>query len=203
MSTLRWGRVPAAIALFALTVAAARAQTLPWPGEGSRPAWPAQTGTPGGPPPMMGAPGGGFSGGPPQGGPSPEVQACFNEFVQLRSETEKRGALLKSASERKASREELCKLLIGVHTADGKWLKFTEANMSRCQIPQQALKQLQSGHAHLSSLRKKVCDSGGSASGAPAPPSLSEALGSSRTPPDSSAVKRGGTLDTMTGNPIR
>ena len=204
MSTLGWGRVPAAIALFALTVAAARAQTLPWPGEG-RPGGQAPNAAPSGPPPMMGVPqGGGFSDGPPPGAPSQAQQACLNEFMQLRGETEKRGALLKSASERRAPREEVCKLLVGVHTADSKWLKFTETNMARCQIPAQALKQLRASHAHLSNLRKRACDSGGAAGGAPAPPSLSEALSNTRgPPPDSSSVKRGGTFDTLTGNPIR
>ena len=61
-------------------------------------------------PPM----GGGFSGG---GGPPPE---CVTQFTSLRAEVEKRGMAAKTASEKRASREEMCKLVTAYGDADTK-----------------------------------------------------------------------------------
>jgi hypothetical protein len=179
------------------------------------PAWPGGGGAPQaqpmGAPPRMSAPASGFGPPPGMGGgggmaqPGGGQEACANEFTRLRGEVDKHGKVAKGISERKGSREELCKAITGLFGAESKWVKYAKDNASVCGIPPDIIKQLGAGHDNLSKMRTQVCSSGGpGAAQAPRPPSLSEALGTSRLPTqDNTTVKRGGTLDTLTGNPIR
>ena len=68
----------------------------------------------------------------------------------------------------------------------------------------QAITQIKTVYAGTQKAQKTVCSGGGpvGAGAAPPPPSLSDALGTSRVP-DSTTTKTGrGTLDTLTGNPL-
>ena len=159
-----WGRIlPVGIVLWA-SAAAAQApwpaqqpqqqQQAPWPGQqqpqgqAAWPSSPAQASQQGGawpdqhaaaaPPPMMGAPGMSSMGGGGGGGAPP----CFTEFTKLRTEVEKRGAAAKAANERKASREEFCKVITALFVAAGKWAKFTEKEAKGCGIPGDAVTQI-------------------------------------------------------------
>jgi hypothetical protein len=137
------------------------------------------------------------------GAPSARQQACAEEFVRLREDVEKKGRAVKTANERK-NREELCAALTGVHAALGKWLAFVKKNTASCGIPAEAGKQLSANYANISKLRTNVCNGGAQTAAAPRTPSLSEALGT-MTPAtqENTTVRRGGTLDTLMGNPIR
>ena len=139
--------------------------------------------------------------------PNAAAQACANEFTRLRGDVDKYGKAAKAVSERKGSREELCKAVTTLFGVESKWVKYAKDNASVCGIPPDIIKQLGQGHDGLGKMRTQICNvaqNGGGPAAAPRPPSLSEALGSPRLPSqDNTTVKRGGTLDTLTGNPIR
>jgi hypothetical protein len=144
--------------------------------------------------------GGGFSGGPasatmPRGG---AADACMKGFMPLREDAEKRGKLIKAASERHAPPDEACKLIENFSQAEVKMIKYVEANGTKCGIPPQIHDQLEKGHSNTDAMQKKVC---AVAQQKPAGPSLSEVLGSSTALPEATVKKKGGsTFDTLNGN---
>jgi hypothetical protein len=144
--------------------------------------------------------GGGFASGPISptmqgGGPS---EACMRGFMPLREEAEKRGKLIKAASERHAAPDEACKLIESFAQAEVKMIKYVETYGTKCGIPPQIHAQLEKGHVNTETMQKKVCTM---AQQRPAGPSLSEALGSSAALPEATPKKKGGSaFDTLTGN---
>jgi hypothetical protein len=153
--------------------------------------------------PVTGAPpigGGGFAPAPPtqQAGPPEE---CMKAFLPLREEAEKRGKLIKAASDRHAGPDEACKLIGNYSQAELKMLKYVEAHAAKCGIPPQVADQLKTGHKGTEATQQKVCTAAQQQQRGPAGPSLSEVLGSSATLPEASTVKKGGsTFDTLNGN---
>ncbi|CAN7519038.1 hypothetical protein LJR220_004697 [Bradyrhizobium sp. LjRoot220] len=137
---------------------------------------------------------------PPAGG---AADACMKAFVPLREEAEKRGKLIKAASERKASPDEACKLIRNYSAAEVKMIRYVEANSAKCGIPPQISEQLKNGHKNTEKMQTQVCtvaQQGAQAQRAAAP-SLSEALGSSAGLPEAQTVRKGGsTFDTLNGN---
>ena len=123
-------------------------------------------------------------------------------FVPLREEAEKRGKMIKAASERHAPPDEACKLIGNFGQAEVKMIKYIEANATKCGIPPQIGEQLKTGHKNTEAMRKKVCAVAQQAqTRGPAGPSLSEVLGSSAALPEAQPVKKGGsTFDTLNGN---
>jgi len=83
--------------------------------------------------------------------------ACTNGFAPLREEAEKRGKLIKVASERHASPVEACKLIESFGQAEIKMIKYIEANAERCGIPPQIANQLRNGHQNTKKIQKQVC----------------------------------------------
>jgi hypothetical protein len=147
--------------------------------------------------------GGGFGGGAPapQAGGPPD--ACMKGFMPLREEAEKRGKLIKAASDRKAPPEEACKLIGNFGAAESKMINFVKANAAKCGIPAQVADQLQAGHKNTVAMQQKVCGYAQQAAQqkAAAVPSLSEVLGSSASVPEATPMKKGGsTFDTLNGN---
>jgi hypothetical protein len=221
MSGPRWCQVLApAVVLIGMSAAVAQAPLKPWPdqapqqqqpqrgwpGEGAQQAAAPPAAAPMGPMAPMGAPPQmmGPMGARPQGAPADNP--CLKEFLRLRSEVEKKGAVAKAVNDRKGSREEMCAAISGIHVAQVVWVKYAAGEGSKCGIPPDIVKQLRGGQDHLAKLRKNVCAAGPATAGAPAAPSLSEALGTAQLPPSSGSEgprKRGGVLDTMTGTPIR
>jgi hypothetical protein len=144
--------------------------------------------------------GGGFGGGPPppSGGPS---EACMKNFVPLREEAEKRGKMIKAASDRHAQPDEACKLIGNYSQAELKMIKYVETNSTKCGIPAQVADQLKAGHKNTEKMQKQVCTVAAQRPTGPAGPSLSEVLGSSAALPEAQPVKKGGsTFDTLNGN---
>ena len=78
-------------------------------------------------------------------------------FAPLREEAEKRGKLIKAASERHASPVEACKLIGSFGQAEIKMIKYIEANAERCGIPPQTAEQFRSGHKNTEKMQKQVC----------------------------------------------
>lgn len=184
--------LPLILAATGLSLALAHAQTLPWPDAPGAGTMAAPMTAPNMAPPMQ----------PPQGPPAGSAQEqCATQFANLRTSAEKLGAAAKAASDRKVSREELCKHVQAFAAAEARWVKFTNDNVTKCGIPSQIAAQLSEGHSRTLVARKNIC-SAGPGPGRPAAPSLSDALGTSRmSTPEGSRSGRG-TLDTLTGNPI-
>jgi hypothetical protein len=216
--------VPLAVTVLTISVGQAAAQgafPAPLPGQQIQtndPAFPPVNGapsagvgaSPSSPFPSAGAPafgggggGGGFqrpmSAAPPQGGPS---DACMKNFVPLREEAEKRGKMIKAASDRHAPPDEACKLISNFGEAEVKMIKYVEAHASSCGIPAQVTDQLKNGHKGTEQLRQKVCNVAQQMQQrGPAGPTLSDVLGSSAALPEANASKKGGSaFDTLTGN---
>jgi hypothetical protein len=140
-------------------------------------------------------------------GPAPPTQAgpsddCMKGFVPLREEAEKRGKLIKAASERHAPPDEACKLIGNFGQAEMKMIKYVESYAAKCGIPPQIADQLKNGHKNTDNMQKKVCAvAQQQQQKGPAGPSLSEVLGSSAALPEATATKKGGsTFDTLNGN---
>ena len=143
---------------------------------------------------------GGGMGGPPRENP------CMTEFTKLRTGVENAGKVAKAINDRKGTREEFCKAITNLHGAQVKWVKYTSDNGKNCGIPPDVITQLKAGAANLNKMKTNICSGGGAAGGgAPPAPSLSEALGTATMPTtsDDAPRRRGGTLDTLTGAPIR
>src|SRR5712671_2619158 len=191
------------VAAIMLPACPAAAQTLPWPTDPPRAAgpapWPGERApaaapmpapamSPMGAPPPMASPFGG-------GGMPP----CMAEFARLRDDVEKRGLAARAASQRKVGREEMCKHVTAISTTELKWVKYTETNVQSCGIPAEILLQLKQRHSNTEQIKEKICAAGPSA----APPSLSDALGTSRLPTPETTKSGSGTLDTLTGSAIQ
>jgi hypothetical protein len=139
-------------------------------------------------------------------GPAPPSQGaqddCMKGFMPLREEAEKRGKLIKAASERHAAPEEACKLIGNFGQAEIKMIKYVESHAAKCGIPPQIADQLKNGHKNTEAMQKKVCNvAQQQQQKGPAGPSLSEVLGSSAALPEATPTKKGGsTFDTLNGN---
>ena len=123
-------------------------------------------------------------------------------FPALREEVEKGGALIKAASARKASREEVCPIFKSFAAKEGKMLAFLETNQKLCGVPPKIVTQVKANHAKTVQLRNTVCSTGPAAPAAG--PTLSDALGGPVIADDTSAKLPGrGTFDTLTGNALQ
>ncbi|MPZ58236.1 MAG: hypothetical protein GEU91_17430 [Rhizobiales bacterium] len=132
--------------------------------------------------------------------PPQQQPPCFNEFMPLRNEAEKRGTAIQAASKRKAPREEVCTLFRRFAEAEAKYVKYAETNATWCGIPAEAVKQMKSNHGQTLKIRRQVCAAAAPAQ--PRGPSLGDALGTTPTPHSSTRTGRG-TFDTLTGaNPL-
>jgi hypothetical protein len=155
--------------------------------------------------PLAGGPGS-FSPAPPspQGGGA-QAQACQNGFIPLRDDAEKKGKLIKAASDRHAPPDEACKIIGNYAAAEVKMIKYIEANSAKCGIPPQVGEQLKAGHKNTEALVKKVCTVAEQIkTRGPSGPSLSEVLGSANAAPEATATRKGGsTFDTLNGNVLQ
>jgi hypothetical protein len=159
----------------------------------------------GGMPGMPGSPGmpGGFGGPPPQAQPQQPPPAC-QQLLALRDETQKYGMAIQKANERKATAQDACKLFRSYLSAELKFMKGIEEHSRTCGVPPEVLKQVKDSHAKASQIGKQVCDA--AAQGPrPAGPSLSDALGTTPTLPDTptDSSKRGGAFDTLSGSVLQ
>jgi hypothetical protein len=143
--------------------------------------------------------------GPPPSGPSQQggapPQECMKEFMPLREDAEKKGKLLKVASDKHASAEEACKLIKNYGAAESKMISYVEGHSTKCGIPPQVADQLKAGHKNTEMMTAKVCGVAQQAAARPSGPSLSDMLGSATALPESTPTKKGGsTFDTLNGN---
>jgi hypothetical protein len=127
---------------------------------------------------------------------------CMKGFLPLRQEAEKRGKLIKAASERHAPADEACKLIENFGRSEIKMMKYVETHAAQCGIPPQISEQLKTGHKNTESMQQKVCAvAQQQQQRGPIGPSLSEVLGSATTIPTASRVRQAGNVfDTLEGN---
>jgi hypothetical protein len=146
--------------------------------------------------------GAGFERGPAPPSQTGAAEQCMKAFVPLREEAEKRGKLIKAASDRHAPPEEACKLIGNYSQAEIKMIKYVQVNAAKCGIPPQISDQLKNGHKNTETMQQKVCSvAQQQQQRGPAGPSLSEVLGSSAALPEANTTKKGGsTFDTLNGN---
>ena len=209
--------VPITAAMVAMGAAGAHAQGFPAPLPGqaaSDPAFPpvngrapvASVGTApqasfptNGAAPIGGS--GAFSAAPPtQAGPGED---CMKAFVPLREEAEKRGKMIKAASDRHAPPDEACKLIKNFSQAELKMIKYVETNAAKCGIPPNVGGQMKDSHKNTETMQTKVCNVAQQMQNqprGPAGPSLSEVLGSGAAPEANAGKKGGSTFDTLNGN---
>jgi len=141
-------------------------------------------------------------GAPPQGPTSGASEACMKGFIPLREDAEKKGKMIKAASDRKAPPDEACKLITNFGAAEAKMVKYVETNSQKCGIPPQIGDQLKAGHKNTEQMREKVCGVAQQMAQQQkaAAPSLSEALGSVSAPEAVATKKGGSTFETLNGN---
>lgn len=142
---------------------------------------------------------------PSQQQPGGAADQCMKAFLPLREEAEKRGKLIKAASERHAGPDEACKLIGSFSQAEVKMINYVETNAAKCGIPPQVPEQLKVGHKNTETMQKKVCEVAQKQQQqqkGPAGPTLSEVLGSAATLPETATAKKSGgtTFDTLNGN---
>jgi hypothetical protein len=144
---------------------------------------------------------------PPSQQPGGPADQCMKGFLPLREEAEKRGKLIKAASEHHAGPDEACKLIGSFSQAEVKMISYVEANAAKCGIPPQIPEQLKAGHKNTETMQKKVCEVAQKMQQqqqqkGPAGPTLSEVLGSATTLPETATAKKSGgtTFDTLNGN---
>jgi len=100
----------------------------------------------------VGAPGERFA-----ASPSSELaDACHKGFAALREETERRGRLVKAASDRKAPREEACQLIGSFGEAELKMIRYVDANSAKCGLQHVAVR-LKAGAAKTEEMYRRIC----------------------------------------------
>jgi hypothetical protein len=130
--------------------------------------------------------------------PVPGAQNVCATFPAIRTEAEKGALAIRTASERKAAREQICSLFKSFVVKEARVVKFLEANQRTCGVPLQAIKVAKTNHAKTLQIRNQVCNAGPAG---PATPTLSDALGGPIIADEADAKKPGrGTFDTLTGN---
>jgi hypothetical protein len=88
--------------------------------------------------------------------PGDMADACHKGFARLRDEAERRGRLVKEASNRKAPREEACEVLGNFSRAELKMIRYVDANSAKCGL-QQVAARLKTGHAKTEEMRRRLC----------------------------------------------
>jgi hypothetical protein len=141
---------------------------------------------------------------PPIGQPQQPQQKppCFDQFIPLRKEVDKRFEVTKAAIDKRAGAPELCRLLTRFNEAEIAMIKYVEENGTWCSFPPDAVQNMKVTHAKSVEYRKQAC----AAAAAPRPqrpaePTLSDALSPPIPNKDTTRTGRG-TLDSLGGNPI-
>jgi hypothetical protein len=144
----------------------------------------------------------GGGGSRPGGGPG--QLPCADEIAPLSSDAQAKSQLVKNTVEtKKGDRDALCKVFKTFSAAEAKLVKFVQEHGARCGFPADVIKGAKTNHGKTQTITNRICNAAAGPGAAPPPPSLSDALGTSRIP-DSSNIKtgKGGTFDTLGGSAI-
>ncbi len=125
----------------------------------------------------------------------------MQQFGKLRDEAQKKAALIRTASERKATPKEACSLFNSFSASEAKLVKYAADNSASCGIPPEVIGTLKQQHARTVQIQTRVCQAAANPPPA-AGPSLSDVLGGTAVP-DANNIRTGrGTYDTLTGTPL-
>jgi hypothetical protein len=154
--------------------------------------------------PISGNPGS-FAPAPPSQPGGAAAEACMKGFMPLREDAEKKGKMIKAASDRHATPDEACKIISNYSAAEVKMIRYVETNATKCGIPGSVADQLKAGHKNTEGLEKKVCTVAEQVkTRGPMGPSLSDVLGTASSVPEATASRKGGsTFDTLNGNVLQ
>ncbi len=135
--------------------------------------------------------------------PPGEKPPCFDQFMPLRQEVDKRFAAAKSGIDRKAQPAELCRLLTQFTQAESAMVKYVEQNAVWCSFPPNAVQSMKDGQSKSGEYRKQACTAASQVQRPPPPrgPSLSDAF-SNPVPSGSTTSTGRGTFDSLGGNPL-
>jgi hypothetical protein len=87
---------------------------------------------------------------------SEQADDCHKGFAALRDEAERRGRLVKAASDRRAPREEACQLIGSFSEAEFRMVRYVEANSAKCGLQQVAVR-LKTGHLKTEEMYRRIC----------------------------------------------
>jgi hypothetical protein len=128
----------------------------------------------------------------------PQAPQCV-EFPRLRDEAQKKAGTVEAIGKRKGDRKEMCAAVTNFFNAEAAVVKFLDTNKTSCGVPEQALAQAKMIHTNTLKFRDQVCAEGPK----PKAPTLSDAIATpSLDTEKNTSTKRGGTFDTLTGNPL-
>jgi hypothetical protein len=85
-------------------------------------------------------------------------EECMNGFLPLRRDAEKRGTLIKTASQRHAAADEACKLIGNFAQSEVRMIQYVASHMQACGIAAEVGEQLKTSHKNTEGMLKKVCD---------------------------------------------
>jgi len=128
-----------------------------------------------------------------------QTPPCLAEFLPIRTDAEKRAHTVQEAIKRRVPPQELCGLFTSFSDAEGKVVKFIEANARSCGIPPDVLTITKSNHGKTLEKKQQICAA--AQFGERRGPGLSEALGM-RAVPTPETTSKGGAFDTLSGSPL-
>jgi hypothetical protein len=147
---------------------------------------------------------------PPPGQPSlpgygqqQQMPPCFQEFIPLRQDVDKRFEAAKAGIEKRIGAAEMCNLLTKFSQAEGTLIKFIEKNAPTCPFPANMLQSVKASNAKTEGYRKQACNAAAAPARPmrPAEPTLSDALSPPIVGKDNTKTGSG-TLDSLSGNPL-
>lgn|GEM_PF-3580073 len=134
----------------------------------------------------------------------PQAPPCMAEFAPLRTETEKRAAAIKAAAAKHVPPPELCQLFTRFIESEAKVVKFMEKNAGSCGIPAQVVTTSKTNHVKAAETKDRICAAASNAgSEERRGPGLGEALGMRAVPSPDTTSTGAGTLDSLSGNPLK
>lgn len=139
-------------------------------------------------------------GAPPARAQMGQPPQCM-QFPALSQATQIKANAVQTAMKAKADRKEICRLMTIFVAAEDKVVKFLVDNRTWCGVPDQVVAASKASHEKSTKFRDAAC----TVAPEPKAPTLSDAIKS--TPVDLSSNTntkpgRGGTFDTLTGNPL-
>jgi hypothetical protein len=83
--------------------------------------------------------------------------ACKKDYLALRADAEKRGQLIRAASERHAPPEDVCRLITDYGQSEIAMIRYLESRVTICAIAAQMIEQSKSAHKTTEAMERKVC----------------------------------------------
>lgn len=123
-----------------------------------------------------------------------------NGFLPLRNDAQQKGMAIAAAEKRHAQPKELCSLVSRFSTAEEKAVKYLQANMNWCGVPEDAIAAAKASHEKTLKFRDAVCNP--AAQQERHKPTLADALGEPALDTSKNTKTNTGTFNTLTGNPL-